>query len=75
MQRAEPADEALVLTGARTRGDGAARTVLAGVAQGFLSAGDERFGTVRCLDTLGRELWAFPVEEQDLPRRGVKSSR
>ncbi|MFB7907385.1 hypothetical protein ACFC1T_13210 [Kitasatospora sp. NPDC056076] len=59
VQRAELADGALVLTGAWTRGDGVARTVLAGAAQGFLSAGDERFGTVRCLDTLGRELWAF----------------
>ncbi|MEU3570377.1 hypothetical protein AB0E96_18425 [Kitasatospora sp. NPDC036755] len=62
VQRAELADKALVLTGAWTRGDGVARTVLAGVARGFLSAGDERFGTVRCLDTLGRELWTFPVE-------------
>ncbi|MFE4973176.1 hypothetical protein ACFRAR_13805 [Kitasatospora sp. NPDC056651] len=61
VQRAELADEALVLTGAWTRGDGVARTVLAGVARGFLSAGDERFGTVRCLDTLGRELWDFPA--------------
>ncbi|MFJ7249172.1 hypothetical protein ACIQWA_31720 [Kitasatospora sp. NPDC098652] len=59
VQRAELADGALVLTGAWTRGDGVARTVLAGAAQGFLSAGDERFRTVRCLDTLGRELWAF----------------
>ncbi|MFG2912811.1 hypothetical protein ACGF0D_07955 [Kitasatospora sp. NPDC048298] len=63
VQRAELADKALVLTGAWTSGDGVARTVLAGVARGFLSAGDERFGTVRCLDTLGRELWTFPVGE------------
>ncbi|MFE6502984.1 hypothetical protein [Kitasatospora sp. NPDC057738] len=62
VQRAELADEALELTGAWTRGDGVARTVLAGVAQGFLSAGDERYGTVRCLDTLGRALWTFPDE-------------
>ncbi|MFI2607335.1 hypothetical protein [Kitasatospora sp. NPDC018619] len=62
VQRAELADKALVLTGAWTRGDGVARTVLAGVAEGFLSAGDERFRTVRCLDTLGRELWAFPAD-------------
>ncbi|MFJ2865065.1 hypothetical protein [Kitasatospora sp. NPDC087314] len=43
-----------------TRGGGVARTVLEGVARGFLSAGDERFHTVRGLDTLGRELWCFP---------------
>ncbi|MBV2154702.1 hypothetical protein [Kitasatospora sp. SUK 42] len=60
VQRAELADKALVLTGAWTRGDGVARTVLAGAARGFLSAGDERFRTVRCRDTLGRELWVFP---------------
>ncbi|MFF7990379.1 hypothetical protein ACFZDG_11380 [Kitasatospora xanthocidica] len=60
VQRAEPADETLEPTGAWTRGDTVARIVLAGVAQGFLSAGDERLGTVRRLDTLGRELWAFP---------------
>ncbi|MFJ6617224.1 hypothetical protein ACIQOW_06515 [Kitasatospora sp. NPDC091335] len=62
VQRAELAGRALVLTGAWTSGDGVARIVLAGTARGFLSAGDERFGTVRCLDTLGRELWTFPVE-------------
>ncbi|MEV7597988.1 hypothetical protein AB0O91_11475 [Kitasatospora sp. NPDC089797] len=60
VQRAELADGALVLTGAWTRGDGVARTVLAGAAQGFLSAGDERFASVHCLDTLGRPLWTFP---------------
>lgn len=59
VQRAELAAGALVLTGAWTRGDGVARTVLAGAARGFLSAGDERFRAVRCLDTLGRELWTF----------------
>ncbi|MFD5466920.1 hypothetical protein ACFWIQ_29440 [Kitasatospora sp. NPDC127059] len=59
VQRAELAAGALVLTGAWTRGDGVARTVLAGAARGFLSAGDERFRTVRCRDTLGRELWTF----------------
>ncbi|GAB7182287.1 hypothetical protein ATKI12_2118 [Kitasatospora sp. Ki12] len=60
VQRAELADKALELTGAWTRGDAVARIVLVGVADGFLSAGDERFGTVRCLDTLGRALWTFP---------------
>ncbi|MFG3054261.1 hypothetical protein ACGFZP_25350 [Kitasatospora sp. NPDC048239] len=59
IQRAELADKALVLTGAWTRTDAAARAVLRGVADGFLSAGDERFAAVRCLDTLGRELWLF----------------
>ncbi|MFE6056903.1 hypothetical protein ACFQ6N_39710 [Kitasatospora sp. NPDC056446] len=60
VRRAELTDGALVLTGAWTRGDAVARTVLAGVAEGFLSAGDERFDTVRCRDTLDRELWTFP---------------
>ncbi|MGW6918793.1 hypothetical protein ACWGB8_33975 [Kitasatospora sp. NPDC054939] len=60
IQRAELVDGALVLSGAWRRGDAAARDVLAGVADGFLSAGDERFTTVRCLDTLGRGLWVFP---------------
>ncbi|MFJ9946718.1 hypothetical protein [Kitasatospora sp. NPDC091207] len=57
IQRAELVDKELVLTGAWTRADAVARTVLQGVAHGFLSAGDERFGAVRCLDTLGRALW------------------
>ncbi|MGV9268430.1 hypothetical protein ACWDRR_27620 [Kitasatospora sp. NPDC003701] len=57
IQRAELVDKELVLTGAWTRADAVARTVLHGVADGFLSAGDERFHAVRCLDTLGRELW------------------
>ncbi|MFD0348113.1 hypothetical protein ACFQ0M_22950 [Kitasatospora aburaviensis] len=60
IQRAELADGALVLTGAWTGADTVARTVLHGVAHGFRSAGDDRFDTVRCLDTLGRELWSFP---------------
>ncbi|MFJ8470332.1 hypothetical protein [Kitasatospora sp. NPDC094011] len=60
VQRAELADGELVLTGAWTRGDGVARIVLAGAAQGFLSAGDERFKSVSCVDTLGRALWTFP---------------
>ncbi|MFF2042376.1 hypothetical protein ACFVVX_18305 [Kitasatospora sp. NPDC058170] len=59
IRRAELADKALVLTGAWRRADAVARTVLRGVADGFLSAGDERFTAVRCLDTLGRELWLF----------------
>ncbi|MFD5083242.1 hypothetical protein ACFWOG_11470 [Kitasatospora sp. NPDC058406] len=59
IQRAELVDKALVLTGAWTRADAAARTVLRGVARGFLSAEDERFRTVRCQDTLGRPLWDF----------------
>ncbi|MER7750775.1 hypothetical protein [Kitasatospora sp. NPDC097643] len=64
IQRAELADRALVPSGARTRRDAAARTVLEAVALGFLSAGDKHFHTVRCRDTLGRALWAFtpPVE-------------
>ncbi|MFD8756373.1 hypothetical protein ACFV0O_36150 [Kitasatospora sp. NPDC059577] len=61
VRRAELADGALVLTGAWTRGDAVARTVLAGAARGFLSAGDERYDTVRCRDSLGRELWTFPA--------------
>ncbi|MEU9075893.1 hypothetical protein [Kitasatospora sp. NPDC048538] len=60
VQRAELIAGELVLTGAWTRGDAVSRTVLEGVARGFLSAGDERYRTVRCLDTRGRELWAFP---------------
>ncbi len=59
IQRAELVDGALVLTGAWTRADAAARTVLRGVAQGFLSAEDERFTVVHCVDTLGRPLWEF----------------
>jgi hypothetical protein len=62
IQRAELADKSLVLTGAWNRADPVAREVLQGVAEGFLSAGDERFRTVRCVDTLGRELWLFPDE-------------
>ncbi|MEV7776923.1 hypothetical protein [Kitasatospora sp. NPDC088351] len=60
IQRAELSDRVLVLTGAWTRADAVALAVLRGVADGFLSARDERFRTVRCLDTLGRELWTFP---------------
>ncbi|MFF1902234.1 hypothetical protein [Kitasatospora sp. NPDC058218] len=64
IQRAELVDKELVLTGAWTRADALARTVLQGVAHGFLSAGDERFHVVRCLDTLGRELWTVdPLAE------------
>ncbi|MEU6231881.1 hypothetical protein [Kitasatospora sp. NPDC047058] len=59
IQRAELADKRLVLTGAWTRADPVARTVLEGVSEGFLSAEDHRFHAVRCLDTLGRELWSF----------------
>ncbi|GHH70045.1 hypothetical protein GCM10018781_29360 [Kitasatospora indigofera] len=60
IQRAELTDKTLVLTGAWSRSDPVAREVLQGVAEGFLSAGDERFRAVRCADTLGRELWVFP---------------
>ncbi len=59
IQRAELVDKTLVLCGAWTRADRVARLVLQGVADGFLSAGDERFRLVRCQDTLGRELWTF----------------
>ncbi|MFF2661458.1 hypothetical protein ACFVUH_29355 [Kitasatospora sp. NPDC058032] len=69
IQRAELVDGALVLTGAWTRADAPARTVLRGVAHGFLSAeeesagdastGDRLFAVVRCVDTLGRPLWDF----------------
>ncbi len=48
-----------MLTGAWSRSDPVAREVLAGVASGLLTADDERFGQVRCVDTLGRELWTF----------------
>ncbi|GAA0676092.1 hypothetical protein GCM10010193_31460 [Kitasatospora atroaurantiaca] len=61
IQRAELADRTLVLTGAWSRSDPVAREVLAGAAEGFLSADDERFRRVRCLDTLGRALWTFPA--------------
>ncbi|WP_395295519.1 hypothetical protein ACF9IK_19825 [Kitasatospora hibisci] len=60
IQRAELVDGHLVLAGAWSGADAVARTVLHGVARGFRSAGDDRFDTVRCLDTLGRELWSFP---------------
>ncbi|MFC9325017.1 hypothetical protein [Kitasatospora sp. NPDC057015] len=60
IQRAELADKSLVLTGAWSRADRVARQVLRSVAEGFLSAGDERFGLVRYQDTLERELWLFP---------------
>ncbi len=59
IQRAELVGAVLVLTGAWTRADAAARTVLRGVARGFLSAEDERFAAVHCADTLGRPLWDF----------------
>jgi hypothetical protein len=59
IQRAELAGDDLVLTGAWSRTDQVAREVLQGAAEGFLSAGDERFGRVRCQDTRGRELWTF----------------
>jgi hypothetical protein len=59
IQRAELADKALLLTGGWSRADRVAEQVLRGVAEGFLSAGDERFTAVRCRDTLGRELWLF----------------
>ncbi len=59
IQRAELVGRVLVLTGAWTRADAAARTVLRGVARGFLSAEDERFTAVHCADTLGRPLWDF----------------
>ncbi|MEV6971926.1 hypothetical protein [Kitasatospora sp. NPDC093806] len=64
IQRAELTDGLLVLIGAWTRADAAARTVLRGVAHGFLSAGDERFAAVRCLDTLGRPLWDFAAPDR-----------
>ncbi|AUG78165.1 hypothetical protein CFP65_3369 [Kitasatospora sp. MMS16-BH015] len=70
IQRAELADKALVLTGGWSRADRVAEQVLRGVAEGFLTAGDERFTSVRCRDTLGRELWhvqpAEPPEPQPL---------
>ncbi|WP_328955567.1 hypothetical protein [Kitasatospora purpeofusca] len=59
IQRAELVGTVLVLTGAWTLADAAARTVLRGVAQGFLSAEDERFAAVHCADTLSRPLWDF----------------
>ncbi|MGE7438376.1 MULTISPECIES: hypothetical protein [Kitasatospora] len=59
IQRAELADGDLVLVGAWSRSDPVAREVLQGAAEGFLSARDERFGRVRCRDTLGRDLWTF----------------
>lgn len=59
IQRAELADKALVLSGAWRAADAVARTVLEGVAQGFLSVRDERFTAVHCRDTLDRELWIF----------------
>jgi hypothetical protein len=59
IQRAELVDKALVLSGAWTRADRVAHQVLRSVAEGFLSAGDERFRLVRCQDTLDRELWVF----------------
>lgn len=57
IQRAELADRSLVLTGAWSRSDPVAYEVLTGVAQGFLAAKDERYRQVRCVDSLGRELW------------------
>ncbi|MGK4581590.1 hypothetical protein [Kitasatospora sp. HPMI-4] len=59
IQRAELVDGDLVLTGAWSRADPVAREVLQGAAEGFLSAGDGRFGRVRCQDTRGRGLWTF----------------
>ncbi|MEV4615025.1 hypothetical protein AB0K43_20870 [Kitasatospora sp. NPDC049258] len=74
IKRAELLGPALVLTGAWSRADPVAREVLAGAARGFLSAGDDRFDRVRCLDTLGRELWLFdtpgpPPAEPEEARR------
>ncbi|WP_327678384.1 hypothetical protein [Kitasatospora sp. NBC_00458] len=74
IQRAELVDGALVLTGAWTRADAAARTVLRGVARGFLSADDERFRTVRCLDSLGRPLWDFDDSGRDTGREADRDS-
>ncbi|MFJ9519572.1 hypothetical protein ACIRPK_15085 [Kitasatospora sp. NPDC101801] len=59
IQRAELVDKAVLLTGAWSRSDPVALEVLTGVAEGFLSAGDDRFRQVRCVDSLGRELWLF----------------
>ncbi|MER5862158.1 hypothetical protein [Kitasatospora sp. NPDC002040] len=59
IQRAELVGDSLVLTGAWSRSDPVAQQVLAGVAEGFLDAGDERFRQVRCENSLGRGLWAF----------------
>ncbi|MER8187020.1 hypothetical protein [Kitasatospora sp. NPDC094015] len=74
IKRAELLGTVLELTGAWSRADRVAREVLAGAAQGFLSAGDERYDRVRCLDTLGRELWLFdppapPPAEPERARR------
>ncbi|MEU9131742.1 hypothetical protein AB0D08_27130 [Kitasatospora sp. NPDC048540] len=57
--RAELLGGALLLHGAWSRADPVAREVLEAAALGFLSAGDDRFDRVRCLDTLGRALWVF----------------
>ncbi|MER5640367.1 hypothetical protein ABT095_25895 [Kitasatospora sp. NPDC002227] len=67
IRRAELADKTLVLTGGWSRADRVAEQVLRGVAEGFLSAGDERFTSVRCEDTLGRELWIFDQGDLEPP--------
>jgi hypothetical protein len=60
IQRADlVSDGTLLLTGAWSRSDPVAQEVLTGVAEGFLGAGDDRFRQVRCVDSLGRELWLF----------------
>ncbi|MFJ1704458.1 hypothetical protein [Kitasatospora sp. NPDC088346] len=63
IKRAELDGGELRLQGAWSRFDPVAREVLEATAEGFLSAGDERFDRVRCLDTLGRELWVFGAPE------------
>lgn len=60
IRRAELIDGSLVLAGAWSRSDPAARQILEAAAEGFLSAHDDRFRQVHCVDTLGRELWTFP---------------
>jgi len=63
IQRAELLDGTLLLHGAWTRHDRIAHEVLESTARGFLSAEDARFGRVRILDTLGRDLWTFGAED------------
>ncbi|WP_431679347.1 DUF4304 domain-containing protein [Kitasatospora sp. KL5] len=59
IRRTELAGGALRLYGDWSSSDAVAREVLRGAATGFLSVGDTRFGTVRCRDRAGRDLWAF----------------
>ncbi|WP_354641296.1 hypothetical protein [Kitasatospora camelliae] len=67
------ADGELLLRGAWVRSDRVARRVLESTAEGFLSAGDERYHRVRVFDTLGRELWSLGApgrSEADRPDGG-----